>query len=193
MPKYRWLHCLCCRAWRLCLFVGVFTTGPSPSTRNGTRPCPSGSFCVDGLSHRCPAGRFGCADRLSDPMCNAGAWCMREGGADGCYWWDSYCGVRQHVQDSKDIPISQHWAGPCERAVSPLRTCALVVFPCAQSVWRATSVPRVLTLDGRVRVEGRRSIPWRRRTSVPQARPPHAQLVLETTPLAATRRCASSP
>ncbi len=35
-----------------------------------TAPCPSGSFCVNGFSALCPAGRFGCADRLGDPDCN---------------------------------------------------------------------------------------------------------------------------
>ena len=58
---------------------GVYTVGPSPATRNGTLPCVSGSYCVNGTMLPCPAGRFGCADRLGDPLCNgpctAGFYC----------------------------------------------------------------------------------------------------------------------
>jgi hypothetical protein len=49
---------------------GEYTVGPTPSTRNSSVPCPSGSYCVGGLAAPCPAGRFGCADRLGDPSCN---------------------------------------------------------------------------------------------------------------------------
>ncbi len=49
---------------------GVYTIGPSAMTRTDTVPCPGGSYCVNGISALCPAGRFGCADRLGDPDCN---------------------------------------------------------------------------------------------------------------------------
>ena len=49
---------------------GEYTTGPAANTRNSTLPCPSGSFCLDGVRALCPAGRFGCADRLSTAGCN---------------------------------------------------------------------------------------------------------------------------
>lgn len=50
--------------------LGEYTVGPTPSTRNGTAPCPSGFYCTNGVAHPCPAGRFGCATRLGDPACN---------------------------------------------------------------------------------------------------------------------------
>lgn len=60
--------------------LGEYTSGgTSQATRGTALPCPSGSFCVSGSAHWCPPGRFGCADRLSDPGCNgpctAGFYC----------------------------------------------------------------------------------------------------------------------
>jgi hypothetical protein len=50
---------------------GEYTTGGvSASTRSAAAPCPSGFYCVNGIAQPCPAGRFGCADRLSDMGCN---------------------------------------------------------------------------------------------------------------------------
>ena len=49
---------------------GEETIGPGPSTRVAVAPCPSGWYCVAGVATRCPAGRFGCADRQSDARCN---------------------------------------------------------------------------------------------------------------------------
>ena len=58
---------------------GEYTLGGSPSTRWTAMPCRSGSFCVNGTARPCPAGRFGCADRLTDDTCNgpctAGSYC----------------------------------------------------------------------------------------------------------------------
>ncbi len=53
---------------------GEYTIGPSPGTRTGVMPCPGGSYCVGGVMSLCPAGWFGCADRLSDPGCNGVSW-----------------------------------------------------------------------------------------------------------------------
>ena len=50
--------------------LGEYTVGPSPSTRNGTRLCVSGNYCQAGVSTPCPAGQFGCADRLYGADCN---------------------------------------------------------------------------------------------------------------------------
>ena len=59
--------------------AGEYTVGPSPATRNSTLPCTSGTYCVAGTARPCPAGRFGCADRLGDADCNgpctAGFYC----------------------------------------------------------------------------------------------------------------------
>ncbi len=50
---------------------GEYTTGGvCASTRSAAAPCPSGSYCINGTVEPCPAGRFGCADRLSDIGCN---------------------------------------------------------------------------------------------------------------------------
>jgi hypothetical protein len=49
---------------------GEFTVGGNATTRSGVVPCPSGSYCRDGEVHPCPAGRFGCAERLGDADCN---------------------------------------------------------------------------------------------------------------------------
>jgi hypothetical protein len=49
---------------------GEYTIGPTPATRTGVLPCPSGSYCVGGVRSPCEAGTFGCADRLSAPICN---------------------------------------------------------------------------------------------------------------------------
>jgi hypothetical protein len=49
---------------------GEFTEGPSPATRTGVLPCPSGSYCVGGMRLPCEGGTFGCADRLSSASCN---------------------------------------------------------------------------------------------------------------------------
>lgn len=49
---------------------GEYTVGPTSLTRNGTLPCPSGSYCINGTMFPCPAGRFGCADRLGSSDCN---------------------------------------------------------------------------------------------------------------------------
>ena len=52
--------------------VGWYSTPEDvdASLRSSARPCPSGSFCVGGVRAPCPAGRFGCADRLVVPGCN---------------------------------------------------------------------------------------------------------------------------
>ena len=46
---------------------------------NGTAACSSGSYCVNGTSQLCPGGTFGCANRLSEAvcngLCNAGYYC----------------------------------------------------------------------------------------------------------------------
>jgi hypothetical protein len=49
---------------------GMYTVGPTPTTRNDSVPCPGGSYCVGGVQYPCEAGSFGCADRLSTPTCN---------------------------------------------------------------------------------------------------------------------------
>ena len=49
---------------------GEYTTGDTNVTRDTAVPCPSGSYCVGGVEFLCPPGRFGCANRLSDPACN---------------------------------------------------------------------------------------------------------------------------
>jgi len=49
---------------------GEFTVGPTVEMRSSTAPCPSGSYCVDGIPRPCPAGRFGCAARLGVTDCN---------------------------------------------------------------------------------------------------------------------------
>jgi hypothetical protein len=49
---------------------GEETRGSAPRTRSLVRACASGSYCVNGTAMPCAAGRFGCADRLSDPGCN---------------------------------------------------------------------------------------------------------------------------
>jgi hypothetical protein len=58
---------------------GEYTLGPTPATRTGVRPCPSGSYCVGGVRLPCEAGSFGCADRLPTSTCNgpctAGFYC----------------------------------------------------------------------------------------------------------------------
>ena len=44
-----------------------------------TLPCRSGWYCTGGVATLCEGGRFGCADRLSEPNCNgpcpAGFYC----------------------------------------------------------------------------------------------------------------------
>jgi hypothetical protein len=50
--------------------AGEFTMGPTNATRNATAPCPSGFYCLGGVKLPCPAGRFGCADRLGSEECN---------------------------------------------------------------------------------------------------------------------------
>ena len=58
---------------------GEYGVGLSNETQNATSPCPSGSYCVLGVMHACPSGRFGCASRLStaecNGPCNAGYYC----------------------------------------------------------------------------------------------------------------------
>jgi hypothetical protein len=70
---------------------GVFTIGPAPELRNGTQPCPSGSYCVEGVKLQCPPGQFGCATRLSSATCNglctAGFYCPAESTSSQAYVW----------------------------------------------------------------------------------------------------------
>ena len=58
---------------------GEYTIGDDTMTRWSVVACPSASFCRDGVRSLCPAGRFGCSDRFSDPGCNgpcaAGHYC----------------------------------------------------------------------------------------------------------------------
>ncbi len=49
---------------------GEYTLGSNSTARTAVAPCVSGSYCINGTSALCPAGRFGCADRLSDAGCN---------------------------------------------------------------------------------------------------------------------------
>ncbi len=50
---------------------GEYTIGgETASTRSASAPCPAGSYCINGTAEPCPAGRFGCADRLSGIGCN---------------------------------------------------------------------------------------------------------------------------
>ena len=49
---------------------GEVTTGGTNRTRTGVAPCPPGRYCVGGRALLCPAGRFGCSERLSDVGCN---------------------------------------------------------------------------------------------------------------------------
>jgi hypothetical protein len=49
---------------------GMYTVGPTIATRNGSLPCPGGSYCTGGVQLPCAAGSFGCADRQSTPTCN---------------------------------------------------------------------------------------------------------------------------
>jgi hypothetical protein len=50
--------------------AGDVTIGPSPQLRNATLPCPSGSYCMDGVQQPCVGGRFGCATHLSSVECS---------------------------------------------------------------------------------------------------------------------------
>jgi hypothetical protein len=49
---------------------GEYTVGGEEDRRADVLPCPSGSYCVEGLKRPCDAGRFGCASRLGSPLCN---------------------------------------------------------------------------------------------------------------------------
>lgn len=47
------------------------TLGGTPLTRSRAEPCPPGFFCPgDGISHDCPAGRYGSDSGLSDSDCS---------------------------------------------------------------------------------------------------------------------------
>jgi hypothetical protein len=63
----------------ICVGAGEYTVGPSNETRWGVQACHSGSYCWKGVSVLCPAGRFGCAERLGNADCNgpcsAGYYC----------------------------------------------------------------------------------------------------------------------
>jgi hypothetical protein len=52
---------------------GEYTVGGTPLTRSSAVQCTSGSYCVDGMLIACPAGRYGCSERLSSSDCNG--WC----------------------------------------------------------------------------------------------------------------------
>ena len=49
---------------------GYLSLGNNSTMRSSVLPCSSGTYCVNGVNASCPAGRFGCADRLSDAGCN---------------------------------------------------------------------------------------------------------------------------
>jgi protocatechuate 3,4-dioxygenase beta subunit len=50
-------------------FPGYFTIGNNRTTRHDQKPCPMGSYCIDGVIYDCPAGRYGRGERLIDPQC----------------------------------------------------------------------------------------------------------------------------
>jgi hypothetical protein len=50
--------------------AGEYTVGETNETRSSVSSCASGSYCMNGVMALCPAGRFGCADRLGDAECN---------------------------------------------------------------------------------------------------------------------------
>jgi hypothetical protein len=80
---------------------GEFTVGPantSGAVQDSSVPCYATHYCVQGIMIQCPAGRFGCADRLRTAECNgncsAGYFC--EAGsesnlADPCGGPHVYC------------------------------------------------------------------------------------------------------
>ena len=49
---------------------GYFTAGGTDTTRNKQIPCPVGSYCVEGVVHNCPSGRYGRSERLWTPQCS---------------------------------------------------------------------------------------------------------------------------
>ena len=85
------VYCPTGSAWPTVASVGQLTVngngvgviwGVSPPGGDGTMmsalPCPSGSYCTDGVALPCPAGRFGCAlvGRICVPSAHlARAWC----------------------------------------------------------------------------------------------------------------------
>jgi hypothetical protein len=102
-----------CAPYALCTRAGTYTTGPSPATMNSTAPCLAGSYCTEGLSHLCPAGRFGCADRMSDPLCNAGVQGSRRSYR---LCWPSagaVSGVNQHTGRPRSLSLSFPRAADC--------------------------------------------------------------------------------
>lgn len=48
---------------------GYYSIGGDKTTRTDETPCPMGSYCQDGVIYDCPAGRYGRAQRLSNPEC----------------------------------------------------------------------------------------------------------------------------
>ena len=51
------------------VFPGFYSVGGTRTTRSAQVPCPPGSYCVGGIIHDCPAGRYGISDRLTAPDC----------------------------------------------------------------------------------------------------------------------------
>jgi len=49
---------------------GYFTAGGGTTTRYKQIPCTLGSYCVNGVVHNCPPGRYGRTEGLWDPQCS---------------------------------------------------------------------------------------------------------------------------
>ena len=60
---------------------GYYTAGATMTTRTMQLPCNAGFYCVQGVSRRCPAGRYGGVDRLLDANCTGpcakGHYCLQ--------------------------------------------------------------------------------------------------------------------
>ena len=49
---------------------GYYSVGNNKTTRFDQIPCPMGAYCIDGMIHDCPAGRYGRAQRLDSSDCS---------------------------------------------------------------------------------------------------------------------------
>merc|ERR1711988_146647 len=96
-------------------FPGYFTVGNNRTTRYDQKPCPMGSYCIDGVIYDCPAGRYGRGERLIDPQCTGPC-------AKG-----HYCPPGSTTMHEYPCPIGRYGAieglknslcsGPCKKAL----------------------------------------------------------------------------
>lgn len=60
-------------------YYAVYMGHRTVKESHAEKPCPKGYYCVNGLAHACPAGRFGATEQLSRPSCSgpcaAGRYC----------------------------------------------------------------------------------------------------------------------